>query len=248
MAIEQLTNIRTSGNYLFVDFSPKDRPDDELLVRSIQRQSYIENGLVDPDHSTVIEVDSLGNKVEVLDPSITNLTDTGDGYRVECVLGKEQDGTGMVAYKKYYADSMDTVPAYQFGRSSIRPEEEKRLRIAAANGAQFAEMAAMSKTPDARKGAIRELMKYEIRRRLGRSELWLCAIAPDAGEAFNDIYGHAIKRIGNPIPPRHPLIRKSLTMVMVDVDNFYSNMEQSAAAKDNPYSERQRRELEYMTS
>ena len=243
--------------YDYQFFSPEENPEDELLIKRIQAQSYVNMRIVRPEGLM-----TLANGSEVLSPEA--LSPSGVHYAIpddsltECALGIKKGTTdfspitgSLVAWKKLYTH-LDALPAYQFNKCNLWLEGEQYLRyVEASSDLVLVEPEALGKTVNAGGGAVKELIRAEIQRALGKGEVWFMGLVEGtAFESFMHNWGQtAVRQIGAPKRVIHPWMYENVALVptVMDIDNFYSNMKYDILTPGNKSVERQIVNFVYMT-
>jgi len=243
--------------YDYIYFSPEDFPLGAMLAQQIQAQSYVNMRIVRPEGLI-----TLPGGAPVISPDVSSPLGTPHeaplGSRAEIALGKEKGSndlspiTGrLVTWKKFYA-SLEDLPAYQFSKDGLWPDGERDLRQADAHhNLVLVEPEALGKTINAGPGAVKEFMRAEIQRVLGRGEIWFMGLVEGtAYESFVHNWGQkAVRRIGASRCLEHPYNYDNVALVptILDVDNFFANMMGDILTPGNESAVRQMANFIYMT-
>lgn len=202
------------------------------LTEQIQAQSYVANKFVSPEGMVVI-ADTDGKDIRVLAPDIVNPSEpVNQNYRTEYIVGIEK-GThdidpqtgSMVAWRKNYAP-LDAMPTYNFCKDNLWSGNEEYLRKTDSdNRLILVEPEGLGKTAGAGKGVIKEFMRNEIQRSVGKGEVWFMGLVKNTVfEMFVANWGDtAVQQIGEPKQLEHPLINSDVKLVptIMEIDHFY---------------------------
>lgn len=241
--------------YDYSYFSPEENPEGELLARQIQAQSYVAMGIVRPEGLITLE-----NGVQILAPDAANPPGYPSAHSntyIEYALGIERHSTDMdpmtghlVAWKKLYAP-LDSLPTYQLCRSALTAAGEEYLRkIDTSLDYTLVETEALGKTIRAGSGVVKEFIRAEIQRSLGRKEVWLMGlVGKTAYKSFVHNWGkEAIRKIGEPCRLDHAYVVDDVELVptVLDIDAFFSNMAYDILSSDSRDSQRRLANFVYM--
>lgn len=242
--------------YDYQYFSPEQSPDGELLARQIQAQSYVNMRIVRPEGLVILE-----NGAQVLAPDAVNPPGypglVGPDTRVEYALGVEKNATDMnpltgrlVSWKKLYAP-LDILPTYHLCKRGISPEGEDYLRQVASNPTMtLVETEALGKTVAAGPGVVKEFIRAEIQRALGRGEVWLMGLVhKTAYRSFVHNWGEAaVRQIGAPQRLSHAYLEDDIELIptVIDIDAFFANMVSDILRPDNQRSSKHLLNFLYM--
>lgn len=243
--------------YDYYYFSPDEHPDNALLARQIQAQSYINMRIARPE-----SLITLANGAQVLSPEASNPSgrpfNTASNSRAEYALGIKKDTddlspiTGkLVSWKKLYAP-LDALPAYQFCKDSLWPEGEQYLQDVEADPLlSLVEPEGLSKTINADSGVVKEFIRAEIQRVIGQREVWFMGLVEStAYESFVHNWGQsAVRQIGASklMNSPHNYDDVALVPTIIDIDNFFDNMVCDILAPGNKFVHRQLVNFVYMS-
>lgn len=246
-----------TDKYDYSYFTPEENPDGELLAKQIQAQSYVNMRIVRPEGLI-----TLANGAQIMAPSASNPSGVPYvpivGSRAEYALGIEKGTTDLnpmtgrlVAWKKLYAP-LDALPAYQFSKDVLWSEGEQYLRSVEADpGCVLVEPEALGKTINAGRAVVKEFIRAEIQRVLGRGEVWFMGLVEaTAFESFVHNWGQtAVKQIGPSKQTFHPQMCSGIALVptVMNIDSFYDNMAYDILTPGNKFAERQLTNFVYMS-
>jgi len=227
-------------NYDYCHFFSEESPDGVLLARQIQAQSYVNMKITRPE--AVVE---LPNGAQVLADEATNPSGVAhepvEGFRTEYILGLKKGTTDLnpvtgelVTWRKSYA-ALEQLPAYQFLKSNLFLEGKLYLQAVEADPSLvLVEPEGLGKTKNAKNGVIKEFIRSEIQRSLGRGEVWFMGLVEGTTyRSFVHNWGSAaLRQIGaaRPIVNNYTHRNVALVPTVLDVDNFYRNLASDIAA------------------
>ena len=220
--------------YDYCEFPIEGNPEGVLIAQQIQAESYLHMRIVRPEGLMALPDGARIIAPDVSNPTGMNTANNRPDY-IEYSLGVAKGTTNlspitgnMVAWRKYYAP-LDQLPAYQFGKDKIPPKGERYLREIEANPRlTFAEPEALGKTASAGSGAIKEFIRHEIQRSLGKGEVWFMGLVEKT--VYNSWVHNwgptAVWQVGDAKKLTNPHNYDDVALVptVLDVDTFYSNM------------------------
>lgn len=239
--------------YAYQDFRAETWPEGTLLARQIQALSYLANGFVRPE-GIMIE-----DGVEVLAPDIATpseaAADTSESVWIEYSLGIAKGSASMnprtdkmVAWRKYHAP-LEALPAYRYSRDTLWPGWDDYLhRVDADPILELAETEGLGKTSND-PGVIKEFMRNEIQRALGKGEVWLMGLVEKTVfQSWVRMWGPiAVKQIGDPKPLHHPHVQDiRLVPTVMDIDRFFDDYYQHLKSQEDGLSTKQLTDFVYM--
>lgn len=233
-----------SDRYDYCTFSADGNPEGVLIAKQIHAQSYVNLKIVRPEGLI-----TLPDGTKIIDPTVSNPSGTSyqgtnESY-ITYALGVEKGSndldvaTGrMVAWRKFYAP-LDALPAYQFCSDSLWTVGEHYLRdIQADPSKTLAEPEALGKTINADRGVIKEFIRHEIQRSLGKGEVWFMGLVEKTVfHSWVHNWGpSAVMQIGEPKKLENPNNFDDVALVptVMEIDTFYESMARDIATSPDP--------------
>jgi hypothetical protein len=255
----ELVNSPRADEYDYCDFPAVDNPEGVLIAQQIQAQSYVNMKIVRPEG-----IITLPSGEKIIDPMVSNPTGEIDEEvekeYIEYSIGVEKNThdldatTGkLVAWRKVYA-ALDALPAYKFCQDGLWlwQEGEHYLRyVAADTSLVLAEPEALGKTIHAEKGVIKEFIRNEIQRSLGKGEVWFMGLV-EKTVYHSWVYNWgptAVMQVGLAKRLENPNNFDDVALVptVMEIDNFYINMMQDIKNLGDEQSKRRLVNFIYMS-